>query len=650
MFLERSTVVALEPQGPDFWDRPFPSDLRREADGTIDLDRWPRADESSLLRDWFGTADRRLRDGWGLSSAVFVPLSGPIDAQTLPSGPDAARAAEATVFLVDIDPRSPERGRRFPLAVRQVTEVDRYTPEHLLVGRPVFGFVRRPDTLYALVVTDGVRDVNGEPLGASRSFYDGFFEETGPPEVVTHYARLKAALQQDGIDVSRVVGAAVFETFDPMASLVGLAEWAEARPAPALSAPWRVRERFASYTVLEGAMEVPVIQRGERPYTAPGEGVIVRDASGEPVVREMQAVRLVLAVPKQPMPPDGFPLTLYMHGSGGDANQAIERGPRSETDVNAPADGPGLGPAEWLARRGVASLGFDFPLHGTRHTPPDSTGLLLYNLFGNIGATLDNFDVAAMELTQISRLAVETDLAASLDPDLDAGGAPDGRIRFDPERLSAFGQSMGTTIGVNWAAVDPRVKGLVFSGAGGILVEIAVSAVEPIPLKPVAELALNLAEDGAEVHLDHPILHAMQNVWDLVEPVVKAPYVVARPLDGRAPRHVFMTAGVIDGYFHPRSEAAMAVGLGVPLVGERVEDILPSTLELAGRSPVAYPAEGTVNGRTAGVVQYRAPNTLGHYVVFNQEGARYQYTCFLASVGAAAVRIPPPAALDAPCP
>ena len=37
---------------------------------------------------------------------------------------------------------------------------------------------------------------------------------------------------------------------------------------------------------------------------------------------------------------------------------------------------------------------------------------------------------------------------------------------------------MGTTLGVAWATVDPRVDGLLFSGAGGILVEIAVTAVE----------------------------------------------------------------------------------------------------------------------------------------------------------------------------
>ena len=94
-----------------------------------------------------------------------------------------------------------------------------------------------------------------------------------------------------------------------------------------------------------------------------------------------------------------------------------------------------------------------------------------------------------------------------------------------------------------------------------------------------------------------------------------------------------MTAGYRDGYFHPRAQAAMAVAMGLTLAGDTVEPILPDRLALTGRSAVEFPLGDNLNGRTAGVVSYGAPNTLGHYVVFNQPGARYQYTCFAQSVG-----------------
>lgn len=79
--------------------------------------------------------------------------------------------------------------------------------------------------------------------------------------------------------------------------------------------------------------------------------------------------------------------------------------------------------------------------------------------------------------------------------------------------------------------------------------------------------------------------------------------------------------------------------------------MLPETLALAGSGTLPYPLRKNTNGKTAGVVQYVAPFSLGHYVLFNQEGARHQYTCSLASVGTqAGASIPASDSLSAPCP
>ena len=649
-FIERPTQVITDPAASDFWARPLPSDLRREMDGTFDLERWPRSRESDLLDDWFRASNRLLRDGWGLTSGVFMPLTGPIDEATLPSSVEASLEAGASVFLLDIDPNSPERGRRFPLEV-EIARPDRYTPEHLLAAIPMFGFVRRPSTRYALVVTTDLKDAGGEPLGRSPAFHQGF---EGRGELKEHYAPLRETLKDEGFDLEKVAGAAVFTTMDPSKELLELAAWAERLPAPQLATPWQKAVTHESFQVLTATHRLPVFQRGQRPYTGRNEGIILRDERGEPTIVDTQEVRLILAVPKSPMPRDGYPLTIYMHGSGGEAWEVIDRGPLIEDRPRnqQPEPAKGTGPAEWLARRGVASIGFDFSLHGTRHSPPDTSGLVLYNLFGNLAATIDNFRVAATELTILSRLVttMTVDPAVSSDT-LDPGASADGLIRFDPARLTAMGQSMGTTIGLSWTTVDPRVKGLVYSGAGGMLVEIAISAVEPVNVKGVAELALGLADDGAEVHRAHPVLHAAQNIWDTVDPTAKARHVSLEPHPGFEPRHVFMSAGFLDGYFFPRAEGAVAVALGAPLVGDAVEPILPGMLELAGIEPRSYPLKNNLRGRTVGTLHYAAPHTLGHYVLFNQEGARHQYTCFVAGVGTAeGPKIAAPGALDDPCP
>ncbi len=639
---ERATQARFDPESGDFWAQPWPSDTRRQADGTLDFDRWPGAARNDLVEMWLKAAERRL-DGWGVSSGVFVPVAGEVDPASLPADGAASLAPGASVFLMDVDPSSPERGRRMPMNVSWLATGDAWNPGKLIAAIPVFGYLRRPKTLYALVVTDGVKDASGAPLGRSRPFHDRWSDDDAS------FAPVRSALRDAGVDLDTVVVAAPLTTVDHNRDLLRLARWVESLPAPALAEPWTVAEDYESYQVLTSRFEVPVVQTGKRPYSDEGEGLIDWGSDGDPVIKERQAVRIALTVPKRPMPADGFPLMMYLHGSGGEWYQAINRGPVPEVE-DPPTPEPGRGPAEWLARRGVATIAHDFPLHGDRHSPSDTTGLVLYNLFGNVDATIDNFYVSVMELMILSRLATTMTVDPALSPNLDAGGASDGRIRFDPARLTGMGQSMGTTLGITWAGVDPRLKGFVASGAGGILIEIAVTALEPLKLKPFIEGFLEL-DEGQEIHLAHPMLHAFQNLWDLADPVAKAPYVVSTPREGLAAKDVLMTAGVRDGYFHPRSEAAFAVGLGVPRLGPSVDAELTGIIELEGRAPIDYPANNNLNGRTAAVVQYASEAIKGHYVVFNQDGARHQFTCFVATVGTAGgARIPAPGGLDDPCP
>jgi len=648
--VERSTRARFDSSSSDFWALPLPSDLRIQEDGSTDLEEWPGDWSSDLLTIWLRSANDRLRNGWGLTPGVFVQLTGPIDPDSLPADAAASTRSDATVFLLDVDPDSPERGQRIPVDVSFWPDGDVLAPPNLLAAVPVPGFERRPQTLYALVITSGVRDIGRERLGRSRAFHDAF-EDTGdaPRDAVINLRIMRAGLATQDFDLGRVVGGAVFTTLDPNATLLKLAEWYEELEPPTLTSPWLPAEEYQSYQVLTARYQVPLIQSGDRPYERYGEGRIVWGDDGFPVVQETQAVRLALTIPKQPQPADGFPLTIYMHGSGGEYYQAINRGPREEIP-NAPPAQAGRGPAEWLARRGVATVAFDYPLHGDRNSPPDTSGLLLYNVLGNPDATIDNFTIAAAETLYLTRLMSAATVDASLATTLDAGGAADGLIGFDPDRLTAMGQSMGTTLGIAAATVDPRIDGYIFSGTGGMLIDVVLGAHEPANLKPLFELIFGFTAEGKELHRAHPILHALQHLWDQVDPVARARWVSLTPQPGHQARDILMFAGNRDSYFHPNAITSVAVPLGVSLVGESVESTLPDALELAGRKPVDYPLAGNLNGRTAGVVHVAAPHELGHYVVFNQDGARFQFTCFAASVGTdVGATIRAPAGLDDPC-
>jgi hypothetical protein len=597
---------------------------------------------------WLAAGDETLGGKWGLSSGIFITITDSLNSATLPSDPAASMKSDSSVILVDIDTNSAEFGRRFPLEVSFDEVGDLYVPAKLLAALPAPGFVPRPNTRYALLVTDAVKDLAGAPIGRSKAFHDAFEGIDGDPRAIDNFTALRSALKTLQVEADRIVAAAVFTTVDHEALLKKLAAWSESQPVPDLSQTWeRRQEQFedASYTLFTAQVSMPRIQLGVPPFSDAESGRIAWGDDGNPVIQRYQSMRLILAVPKSSQPAEGFPLTVYAHGSGGEWMQVVNRGPQEERD-DAPDAQPGTGPSEWLARRGVATLGFDFPLHGNRHMPPDTTGLMLYNLTGNAAGTIANFNVSAMELMLLTRLMLQTELGQELAQGLNPGGQT--RIHFDPERLSGMGHSMGSTIGVSWAAVDPRLKAIVLSGSGGSMAEIATAAVEPFDVQGILQAFL---QPGRPIERNHPLLHAMQNVWDLIDPVTKANRLVAEPFDGVPAKDVLMPAGITDGYFSPRAETALAVNLKAPLVGGEVEPVLPAALRLAGQQAVSYPVQANIGGKTAAVIEYAAENIKGHYVLFNQEGARFQYTCFLASVGTAnGTRISAPAAVDAPCP
>ena len=88
---------------------------------------------------------------------------------------------------------------------------------------------------------------------------------------MAHLAPLVKAAADLDLDIERVMGASIFTTMDPSATMKDLASWAEALPLPELSEGWTVTEEHQSYQVLTGRYEVPVVQSGNRPYTSLGE-------------------------------------------------------------------------------------------------------------------------------------------------------------------------------------------------------------------------------------------------------------------------------------------------------------------------------------------------------------------------------------------
>ncbi|MCK6550745.1 hypothetical protein L6R52_33215, partial [Myxococcota bacterium] len=93
----------------DFLAHPWPSDARLRNDGSLDLAAFPNPTESTTLEDYVRVISAETK-GYATSAALYASFTGPIDPASLPADPAAAMRADASLFLVDVDPRSPERG------------------------------------------------------------------------------------------------------------------------------------------------------------------------------------------------------------------------------------------------------------------------------------------------------------------------------------------------------------------------------------------------------------------------------------------------------------------------------------------------------------------------------------------------------------
>jgi len=234
-YVERATQVNFDPAG-DFWAVPLPSELRKQEDGSYNLERWPGA-RPALVTMWLQTIDARLRDGWGVSAGAFFTLSGTLDPATLPAAATTL-TQDAAVQFIDIDPDSPEYGRRFPVDASFTSDAITYRPASMLAVTPVQGFPRRESTLYAVLILDGLKDTAGKPLGRSRPFHDALEQlPSADPRAKAALAPLRSFLDIKHFNRAKVVGGTVFRTIDPNATLKRLAAWVETLPAPVLEEP-----------------------------------------------------------------------------------------------------------------------------------------------------------------------------------------------------------------------------------------------------------------------------------------------------------------------------------------------------------------------------------------------------------------------------
>jgi len=586
--------VLYDPGSDGFFDTPFPSDLRTDATGSPDLSGFPNS--RAIVADGIELLAGE-RPGFSPLTSVYFRFTGPLDESALPAPADVDEAS-SPIVLIDVDPDSPELGRRFPAHVSFHAASTRFFSANTLTVRPVPGIDLHPGRTYAVAILDGLLASDGSAVTPN----DAFDALKGGADA--HYATLFDALEGQGISRDDVLVAAMFTTSDPATELDTARAWIHAQDLPMVVDWARAGQtpRVASYTA---AFETYELMSGEPPYMQFGDTVIRFDDAGEPEVVNRRRVEIGISVPVGDAPAEGIPIVLYGHGTGGDEGSHLR------------GEGPGLADVGW------AAIGFEAALHGQRF----EDGFMVENL-------LTSNPVAAREVvrqTVIDMLLMFRMLAEGAFT-IPAEITGDAAIAFDTSRVAYMGHSQGAQEGAVLLGVEPTLQAA-FLSAGGEAGVISVVDRELRPGTTIACLLAALVMEDCDVMLeDHPVISLLvQPVLDPADPPAYNHRVLRERPDGWAAPSIAMTEGLEDAFTSPRGIEALAVAIGLPIVEPVAQMTLP--YELSGLGSLAPPVSAnlSVGGvmTTGGVMQFPED---GHFAIYRNEDAENRYLRFFESL------------------
>lgn len=600
-------VLFEDPEAPldGFLAHPFPSDGLKKTSGLVRLDHFPNPTDSSTLKDYLGVFAAEIR-GFSVTSALYLAFSGPVDPASFSADPGAALTEGTSVELVDVDPSSPERGRRFPLRLRYGAEASLYLPAHHLIALPPFGATLRGGTRYALLLNEGVRSQSGEPVVTTqrlRNLLAKGCPDPGPSRLSEAFEPLASFLEAQGRSPKEIVGATVFTTDRAVEEMRALVEVANAQPVPTARnfAKYQRQARFSDRYVAE--LDLPGFQSGQIPFRSLGDGgAFRRDADGRVMVDHQETTRIGISIPAEmPMPAAGWPVVLYSHGTGGSYESTFSD---SVSDR--------------LGRVGIAVIGYDQTLHGPRDPTGSDPDLTFFNLFNPVAAR-DNVRQGAADLAVLIQAAEKLELPAEL-----AGQAH----HFDLDRLGFLGHSQGSLVGAPFMAADTRTKAAVYSGLGAIL---SITLQERKDIVDFAALLSSLLQfpEGEVLDDFHPVLTLIQTFIEPADPIAYARSYLESPPGGR-PRDYLMVEGFLDFASPARGQEAFATAARFPVIAPLHR--LPEAALWLGPAAQDAPASDNTSGPggavTAGLIQYPEET---HFPIFDNADANRRYVEFLRS-------------------
>jgi len=622
----------------DFYRLPFPNDAARsKATGKVSFANHPHDPNPPMGFDAVKLyLDALEGEPFGNSPTVFFRFNGDFDFGTVQVG-----GMDSQTRLVDLTAGA-DFGRDLGISIWLTNGRNRYIcPNYVTVG-PGRGATLTPGHTYGAIMLKGVKGCNKRDdkgcaeVGAAAKQHADFaaMVAAAPPadgalkDGYDAYKPLRDWMVTKGKKADDLLVASVFTVGDPARVAArlrnsvrtaaapkaeGWVKCASGVKSPCAQADEKEKRACgageAEFDEYHALVDLPIFQQGTAPYLTTKDGGAISSSGGPteaiaPVRTEK--VCMAVTVPKGTAPTNGWPVTIYAHGTGGSFRSHV-------------VDGS----AKMLAAAGFAVLGIDQVQHGPRRgTSTMSPNDLFFN-FANPAAARFNAQQGAADQHALVRL-------------LEALSITDGgtTIKLDGTKTTFWGHSQGATEGAIFLASDTNVKGAVFSGQGASLSDALTLKTSPVNIKDSMWIALSESHSNA-VGSNHPVVALLQAWADPADPLHYARKDVLVP-GATAPallRNVFQLIGKDDTYSPLATQENFAIAAGLAFVGPETTAtfVMP-----------ALSAQGNiVSGGSSSTAAFRVytPVTMrdGHFVAFDVDQARTDLTKFLASVSRGAV-------------
>ncbi|MGZ6094590.1 MAG: hypothetical protein ACXWUG_21315, partial [Polyangiales bacterium] len=558
---------------------PYPSNRYTKPDSTsatgLRVDLRPETTGDSVLMAYPKTmADLDTIDGFSTVGGVYVSFSGEVDPATFTRPLDGYSGADAPAVMIDVDEKSPEKGKTVGLLPLYATTSDGlydYTSQDdTLVFQPAKPL--RPRTKYLFVLTNRVKTRGGDqvqPSADTIALLDGTTKDAYADSVRAALPILEAS----GTPRASVTLATVFTTETVHDELVAAAKAARATEPPKPSdltvveqTDTRVRFKF-TYPAPE--------------YRKPKPDGRFEMAGGAPKVQSIAQLETLVAF-SDATKSGPRPIVIFGHGLGGDKEGV-------------------WGTAERLAAlgdKGVAVFGIDAPEHGSRSTVPKDSATLasVFAFFGIdsasktesfvISRARDNFRQMALDQLELVRLIKELSTL-----DVLPVGAPDGVPDLDTTKILYLGHSFGSVMGGTIAAIAPEIRAATWNvGGAGLTTLLRDSAT----FKFIIDALRPAGTPPGDVNRFFATIQAIVDPGDAVN---YAKYVTLEGLpgvDGWTARDLLLQEVSGDAIVPNSTSELLARAAG--LIHE-----LPARHEVPGLKTAGGPVTGNLPGGATGV-------------------------------------------------